>query len=76
MKYIATKKCWNGNHLYKTGDYFLGSGKPPKHFVPESGFTAEAVAEAEAEEKAKYVRVKPKKVSDAQAARGPDFKAT
>ena len=61
MKYFATKKCWHGNHLYKTGDVFRGDGKPPKHFVPEGGFTEEAVAKATAEEKAKYVRVKPEK---------------
>lgn len=76
MKYIATKKCWNGNHLYKTGDYFVGAGKPPKHFVPEVSFTAEAIAEAEAEEKAKYVRVKPKTTEDAQAAHRPVSKST
>lgn len=76
MKYYAKIKCWHGGHLYKTGDEFIGSGTPNKHFVPEVNFTAEVVAAAEAEEKAKYIRVKPKTAEDAQAARGPDKKAT
>lgn len=63
-KYRTIRPCWHNKHYYNVGDEYVPvpGEKPPRHFVPIGGFTPEAVAKAEIEDRmSRRVTVKAQK---------------
>ncbi len=53
MKFICFRRCYFRNHLFGVGDVLevADPKEVPRHFVPESKFSKEAVAKAEQEDR-------------------------